>query len=140
MSRFTRFFSTVLAVIIGNVLLFGIIIATLYFLFKKQIENFKFDKITKTINEIQEAVGKLDSAQIKKFQEGLNKFTSLDFDALKNQFESVKTIPSKLDQILKQLQEISESLKKVQNGSVSQAAHALVNTSIFEFINRVKFL
>ncbi|QEA02357.1 hypothetical protein EHI52_01640 [Mesomycoplasma hyopneumoniae] len=140
MSRFTRFFSTVLAVIIGNILLFGIIIATLYFLFKKQIENFKFDKITKTINEIQEAVGKLDSAQIKKFQEGLNKFTSLDFDALKNQFESVKTIPSKLDQILKQLQEISESLKKVQNGSVSQAANALVNTSIFEFINRVKFL
>ncbi|QLG43280.1 hypothetical protein [Mesomycoplasma hyopneumoniae] len=140
MSRFTRFFSTVLAVIIGNVLLFGIIIATLYFLFKKQIENFKFDKITKTINEIQEAVGKLDSAQIKKFQEGLNKFTSLDFDALKNQFESVKTIPSKLDQILKQLQEISESLKKVQNSPVSQAAYALVNTSIFEFINRVKFL
>lgn len=136
MSKFARFLSTVLAVVIGNIVLFAIIIGTLYFLFKKQIENFQIDKITKTISDVQDAVGKFDSEQLKKFQEGFDKFSGLDIDSLKTQLESVKDLSQKLEEAIKQI-------KQIQNNpqSTSAAVSQAVSTShIFEFTNNLKLI
>ncbi|AJC49955.1 hypothetical protein DR095_02535 [Mycoplasma flocculare] len=141
MSRVSRFFSTIVAVIIGNILLFAIIIATLYFLFKNQIENFKIDKIKTTISEIQEAIAKLDSSQIKKFQEGVDKFTNFDLDSFKTQLDSVKNIQTKLDDIIKQIKEISEALKKIPSTTsptTSAVSHSLLNWSVLEFADNLR--
>ncbi|WP_069097018.1 hypothetical protein [Mesomycoplasma ovipneumoniae] len=144
MSKIGRFISTVLAVIIGNILLFAIIIATLYFLFKKQIESFEIDKIKASFEEFQKTFSKLDSAQIKKFQEGFDKLANLDLDSLKTQIDALKDMPEKLEKTLKSVEELSKALKNIQaaqpgtgtTSAVSQAVMDLGSSpSLFNFLN-----
>ncbi|WNM15287.1 hypothetical protein [Mesomycoplasma ovipneumoniae] len=150
MSKIGRFISTVLAVIIGNILLFAIIIATLYFLFKKQIESFEIDKIKASFEEFQKTFSKLDSAQIKKFQEGFDKLANLDLDSLKTQVEALKDMPEKLQKALKSVEELSKALntiKATQSAAagtattVSQAVMDLGSSpSLFNFLNVAPFV
>ncbi|MDW2834483.1 hypothetical protein [Mesomycoplasma ovipneumoniae] len=145
MSKIGRFISTVLAVIIGNILLFAIIIATLYFLFKKQIESFEIDKIKASFEEFQKTFSKLDSAQIKKFQEGFDKLANLDLDSLKTQVEALKDMPEKLQKALKSVEELSKALQTIKATqsaaagtatTVSQAVMDLGSSpSLFNFLN-----
>ncbi|MDW2906476.1 hypothetical protein R7V41_02490 [Mesomycoplasma ovipneumoniae] len=143
MSKIGRFISTVLAVIIGNILLFAIIIATLYFLFKKQIESFEIDKINASFEEFQKTFSKLDSAQIKKFQEGFDKLANLDLDSLKTQVEALKDMPEKLQKALKSVEELSKALQTIKatqgtatTSAVSQAVMDLGSSpSLFNFLN-----
>ncbi|WDV48907.1 hypothetical protein [Mesomycoplasma ovipneumoniae] len=150
MSKIGRFVSTVLAVIVGNILLFAIIIATLYFLFKKQIENFEIDKIKASFEEFQKTFSKLDSEQIKKFQEGFDKLANLDLDSLKTQIDALKDAPEKLQKALKSVEELSNALKTIKatqsaaattNIVVSQAVMNLGSTpSLFNFLNVAPFI
>ncbi|MDW2829455.1 hypothetical protein R7V45_03020 [Mesomycoplasma ovipneumoniae] len=148
MSKIGRFISTVLAVIIGNILLFAIIIATLYFLFKKQIESFEIDKIKASFEEFQKTFSKLDSAQIKKFQEGFDKLANLDLDSLKTQVEALKDMPEKLQKALKSVEELSKALQTIKatqgtstTVAVSQAVMDLGSTpSLFNFSNVAPFI
>ncbi|UVO15117.1 hypothetical protein KW512_02955 [Mesomycoplasma ovipneumoniae] len=149
MSKIGRFISTVLAVIIGNILLFAIIIATLYFLFKKQIESFEIDKIKASFEEFQKTFSKLDSAQIKKFQEGFDKLANLDLDSLKTQVEALKDMPEKLQKALKSVEELSKALQTIKatqgtsttGAVVSQAVMDLGSTpSLFNFSNVAPFI
>ncbi|WP_341492610.1 hypothetical protein [Mesomycoplasma ovipneumoniae] len=151
MSKIGRFVSTVLAVIVGNILLFAIIIATLYFLFKKQIENFEIDKIKASFEEFQKTFSKLDSEQIKKFQVGFDKLANLDLDSLKTQIDALKDAPEKLQKALQSVEELSKALKNIQTAqsaaatgaatTVSQAVMNLGSTpSLFNFLNVVPFI
>ncbi|WP_069098082.1 hypothetical protein [Mesomycoplasma ovipneumoniae] len=151
MSKIGRFISTVLAVIVGNILLFAIIIATLYFLFKKQIESFEIDKIKASFEEFQKTFSKLDSAQIKKFQEGFDKLANLDLDSLKTQVEALKDMPEKLQKALKSVEELSKALqtiKATQPGGVGTTASAVSQAvmdlgsspSLFNFLNAAPFI
>ncbi|WP_341491012.1 hypothetical protein [Mesomycoplasma ovipneumoniae] len=150
MSKIGRFISTVLAVIIGNILLFAIIIATLYFLFKKQIESFEIDKIKASFEEFQKTFSKLDSAQIKKFQEGFDKLANLDLDSLKTQVEALKDMPEKLQKALKSVEELSKALQTIKATqsaaagtatTVSQAVMDLGSSpSLFNFLNVAPFI
>ncbi|EXU60840.1 hypothetical protein [Mesomycoplasma ovipneumoniae] len=151
MSKIGRFISTVLAVIVGNILLFAIIIATLYFLFKKQIENFEIDKIKASFEEFQKTFSKLDSEQIRKFQEGFNKLANLDLDSLKTQIDALKDAPEKLQKALQSVEELSKALKNIQTAqsaaatgaatTVSQAVMNLGSTpSLFNFLNAAPFI
>ncbi|MCP9306344.1 hypothetical protein [Mesomycoplasma ovipneumoniae] len=148
MSKIGRFISTVLAVIIGNILLFAIIIATLYFLFKKQIESFEIDKIKASFEEFQKTFSKLDSAQIKKFQEGFDKLANLDLDSLKTQVDALKDMPEKLQKALQSVEELSKALKNIRatqgtgtTAAVSQAVMDLgSSTSLFNFLNVAPFI
>ncbi|WP_337898388.1 hypothetical protein [Mesomycoplasma ovipneumoniae] len=149
MSKIGRFISTVLAVIIGNILLFAIIIATLYFLFKKQIENFEIDKIKSTFEEFQKTFSKFDSDQIKKFQEGFDKVANLDLDSLKTQIDALKDMPEKLQKALKSVEELSKALNTIKaaqsgattTGVVSQAVMDLGSSpSLFNFLNVAPFI
>ncbi len=150
MSKIGRFVSTVLAVIVGNILLFAIIIATLYFLFKKQIENFEIDKIKASFEEFQKTFSKLDSEQIKKFQEGFDKLANLDLDSLKTQIDALKDAPEKLQKALKSVEELSNALKNIKatqsavattNSAVSQAVMNIGSTpSLFNFLNVAPFI
>ncbi|MDW2834843.1 hypothetical protein R7V75_03840 [Mesomycoplasma ovipneumoniae] len=149
MSKIGRFISTVLAVIIGNILLFAIIIATLYFLFKKQIESFEIDKIKASFEEFQKTFSKLDSAQIKKFQEGFDKLANLDLDSLKTQVEALKDMPEKLQKALKSVEELSKALQTIKatqgtsttGAVVSQAVMDLGSSpSLFNFLNVAPFI
>ncbi|WP_010321101.1 hypothetical protein [Mesomycoplasma ovipneumoniae] len=150
MSKIGRFISTVLAVIIGNILLFAIIIATLYFLFKKQIESFEIDKIKASFEEFQKTFSKLDSAQIKKFQEGFDKLANLDLDSLKTQVEALKDMPEKLQKALKSVEELSKALQTIKATqsaaagtatTVSQAVMDLGSSpSLFNFLNAAPFI
>ncbi|WP_069098136.1 hypothetical protein [Mesomycoplasma ovipneumoniae] len=148
MSKIGRFISTVLAVIIGNILLFAIIIATLYFLFKKQIESFEIDKIKASFEEFQKTFSKLDSAQIKKFQEGFDKLANLDLDSLKTQVDALKDMPEKLQKALQSVEELSKALKNIRatqgtgtTAAVSQAVMDLGSSpSLFNFLNVTPFI
>ncbi|WP_341493360.1 hypothetical protein VQY16_01345 [Mesomycoplasma ovipneumoniae] len=150
MSKIGRFISTVLAVIVGNILLFAIIIATLYFLFKKQIESFEIDKIKASFEEFQKTFSKLDSAQIKKFQEGFDKLANLDLDSLKTQVEALKDMPEKLQKALKSVEELSKALQTIKATqsaavgtatTVSQAVMDLGSSpSLFNFLNAAPFI
>ncbi|MDW2929389.1 hypothetical protein R7X75_03020 [Mesomycoplasma ovipneumoniae] len=150
MSKIGRFVSTVLAVIVGNILLFAIIIATLYFLFKKQIENFEIDKIKASFEEFQKTFSKLDSEQIKKFQEGFDKLANLDLDSLKTQIDALKDAPEKLQKALKSVEELSNALKTIKatqsvatstTVTVSQAVMNLGSSpSLFNFLNVAPFV
>ncbi|WP_341490169.1 hypothetical protein [Mesomycoplasma ovipneumoniae] len=150
MSKIGRFVSTVLAVIVGNILLFAIIIATLYFLFKKQIENFEIDKIKASFEEFQKTFSKLDSEQIKKFQDGFDKLANLDLDSLKTQIDALKDAPEKLQKALKSVEELSNALKSIKatqsavattNSAVSQAVMNLGSSpSLFNFLNVASFI
>ncbi|WNM13694.1 hypothetical protein [Mesomycoplasma ovipneumoniae] len=150
MSKIGRFISTVLAVIVGNILLFAIIIATLYFLFKKQIESFEIDKIKASFEEFQKTFSKLDSAQIKKFQEGFDKLANLDLDSLKTQVEALKDMPEKLQKALKSVEELSKALQTIKATqsaaagtatTVSQAVMDLGSSpSLFNFLNVAPFI
>ncbi|WP_069099756.1 hypothetical protein [Mesomycoplasma ovipneumoniae] len=150
MSKIGRFISTVLAVIVGNILLFAIIIATLYFLFKKQIESFEIDKIKASFEEFQKTFSKLDSAQIKKFQEGFDKLANLDLDSLKTQVEALKDMPEKLQKALKSVEELSKALQTIKATqsaaagtatTVSQAVMDLGSSpSLFNFLNVAPFV
>ncbi|WP_337903302.1 hypothetical protein [Mesomycoplasma ovipneumoniae] len=149
MSKIGRFISTVLAVIVGNILLFAIIIATLYFLFKKQIENFEIDKIKASFEEFQKTFSKLDSEQIKKFQEGFDKLANLDLNSLKTQIDALKDAPEKLQKALKSVEELSKALQTIKNtqgttataASVSQAVMNLGSSpSLFNFLNVAPFI
>ncbi|WP_337896577.1 hypothetical protein [Mesomycoplasma ovipneumoniae] len=151
MSKIGRFISTVLAVIVGNILLFAIIIATLYFLFKKQIESFEIDKIKASFEEFQKTFSKLDSEQIRKFQEGFDKLANLDLDSLKTQIDALKDAPEKLQKALQSVEELSKALKNIQTAqsaaatgaatTVSQAVMNLGSTpSLFNFLNVVPFI
>ncbi|WP_341491919.1 hypothetical protein [Mesomycoplasma ovipneumoniae] len=147
MSKIGRFISTVLAVIVGNILLFAIIIATLYFLFKKQIENFEIDKIKASFEEFQKTFSKLDSEQIKKFQEGFDKLANLDLDSLKTQIDALKDAPEKLQKALQSVEELSKALKNIQTtqsaatGAATTVSQAVMNLgsspSLFNFLNVV---
>ncbi|MCN0158226.1 hypothetical protein [Mesomycoplasma ovipneumoniae] len=151
MSKIGRFISTVLAVIVGNILLFAIIIATLYFLFKKQIESFEIDKIKASFEEFQKTFSKLDSEQIRKFQEGFDKLANLDLDSLKTQIDALKDAPEKLQKALQSVEELSKALKNIQTAqsaaatgaatTVSQAVMNLGSTpSLFNFLNAAPFI
>ncbi|WP_341517603.1 hypothetical protein [Mesomycoplasma ovipneumoniae] len=151
MSKIGRFISTVLAVIVGNILLFAIIIATLYFLFKKQIESFEIDKIKASFEEFQKTFSKLDSEQIRKFQEGFDKLANLDLDSLKTQIDALKDAPEKLQKALQSVEELSKALKNIQTAQsaaatgaatiVSQAVMNLGSTpSLFNFLNAAPFI
>ncbi|WP_341515162.1 hypothetical protein [Mesomycoplasma ovipneumoniae] len=139
-----------MAVIVGNILLFAIIIATLYFLFKKQIENFEIDKIKASFEEFQKTFSKLDSEQIKKFQEGFDKLANLDLDSLKTQIDALKDAPEKLQKALKSVEELSNALKNIKatqsavattNSAVSQAVMNIGSTpSLFNFLNVAPFI
>lgn len=124
MSKIGLFFTTILAVILGNIIFIGAIGLTLYFVFKKQIDGIQFDKITKTIDDIQNAVNKLDTNQLTKLQDSVDKFAGLDLDSLKNQIDSLKKFdPAKLDQIL-------EQIKNITSKSVaSSATNQIINTT-----------
>ncbi|MEG3825950.1 hypothetical protein MOV3098_01765 [Mesomycoplasma ovipneumoniae] len=137
MSKIGRFVSTVLAVIVGNILLFAIIIATLYFLFKKQIENFEIDKI---------------KASFEEFQEGFDKLANLDLDSLKTQIDALKDAPEKLQKALKSVEELSKALQTIKaaqpgataataTANVSQAVMNLGSSpSLFNFLNVAPFI
>ncbi len=152
MSKIGRFISTVLAVIVGNILLFAIIIATLYFLFKKQIESFEIDKIKASFEEFQKTFSKLDSEQIKKFQEGFDKLANLDLDSLKTQIDALKDAPEKLQKALQSVEELSKALKNIQTAqtgagttaTVATASQAAMNLgsspSLFNFLNVAPFI
>ncbi|MDW2926457.1 hypothetical protein [Mesomycoplasma ovipneumoniae] len=150
MSKIGRFISTVLAVIVGNILLFAIIIATLYFLFKKQIENFEIDKIKASFEEFQKTFSKLDSEQIKKFQEGFDKLANLDLDSLKTQIDALKDAPEKLQKALASVEELSKALKNIQTaqsaGTTATVATSQVvmnlgsSPSLFNFLNVAPFI
>ncbi|WP_341488463.1 hypothetical protein [Mesomycoplasma ovipneumoniae] len=152
MSKIGRFVSTVLAVIVGNILLFAIIIATLYFLFKKQIENFEIDKIKASFEEFQKTFSKLDSEQIKKFQVGFDKLANLDLDSLKTQIDALKDAPEKLQKALKSVEELSKALQTIKaaqpaataataTANVSQAVMNLGSSpSLFNFLNVAPFI
>ncbi|WP_337892520.1 hypothetical protein [Mesomycoplasma ovipneumoniae] len=150
MSKIGRFVSTVLAVIVGNILLFAIIIATLYFLFKKQIENFEIDKIKASFEEFQKTFSKLDSEQIKKFQDGFDKLANLDLDSLKTQIDALKDAPEKLQKALQSVEELSKALKNIQTtqsaatGAATTVSQAVVNLgsspSLFNFLNVAPFI
>ncbi|WNM16755.1 hypothetical protein [Mesomycoplasma ovipneumoniae] len=150
MSKIGRFISTVLAVIVGNILLFAIIIATLYFLFKKQIENFEIDKIKASFEEFQKTFSKLDSEQIKKFQEGFDKLANLDLDSLKTQIDALKDAPEKLQKALASVEELSKALKNIQTaqsaGTTATVATSQVvmnlgsSPSLFNFLNAAPFI
>ncbi|WP_044285899.1 hypothetical protein [Mesomycoplasma ovipneumoniae] len=152
MSKIGRFVSTVLAVIVGNILLFAIIIATLYFLFKKQIESFEIDKIKASFEEFQKTFSKLDSEQIKKFQEGFDKLANLDLNSLKTQIDALKDAPEKLQKALQSVEELSKALKNIQTArtgagttaTVATASQAVMNLgsrpSLFNFLNVTPFI
>ncbi|VEU71173.1 Uncharacterised protein [Mesomycoplasma ovipneumoniae] len=150
MSKIGRFVSTVLAVIVGNILLFAIIIATLYFLFKKQIENFEIDKIKASFEEFQKTFSKLDSEQIKKFQDGFDKLANLDLDSLKTQIDALKDAPEKLQKALQSVEELSKALKNIQTtqsaatGAATTVSQAVMNLgsspSLFNFLNVAPFI
>ncbi|MEG7280285.1 hypothetical protein V6B68_02355 [Mesomycoplasma ovipneumoniae str. Black Butte] len=151
MSKIGRFISTVLAVIVGNILLFAIIIATLYFLFKKQIESFEIDKIKASFEEFQKTFSKLDSEQIRKFQEGFDKLANLDLDSLKTQIDALKDAPEKLQKALQSVEELSKALKNIQTaqsaaatGSATTVSQAVMNLgstpSLFNFLNAAPFI
>ncbi|WP_230861169.1 hypothetical protein [Mycoplasma sp. 'Moose RK'] len=126
MSKTGMFLITILSVIFGNIIFVGIVGATLYFVFKRQINGFQIDKITKTVTEIQNALNNLDSVQIKKFQEGLDKFVQLDVNGLKTQLDVLKGFdPTKLDEILKLVKAISPNKLAV--------ATSVVSSSLIEF-------